>query len=286
MLGVKRVSGDRELNNHALFRRRRAGLFWIMCIGLLTLLLWLGSYRVHRLSVWRLRCWAWFQQLQVLVNIPVDYLGGWMTTLSDGRSWYLRYQRLADEHQHLVAQSMQLEDLRQSNRSLAALLQLAIADDKEKNGWLAASLVSAPQAQFEYRFIIDKGVTDHITIGQMVVTERGVVGRIDVVTQHTSVVLPVVSTDSVVPVKVVRTERNCFCKGAGPNKLQLLDMPASADIQIGDQLVTSDLGGGWLPGYLVGKVCKISNTSDQIFLTVEVEPSVDCWQLRNVLILQ
>lgn len=277
-----------RLKRDKLFHRRSKGVIWTICIVLTTLVLFFGERHLHHHG-WRdarIHKLLQLQHVQVSIGKKVRYLEEWLISLRQRHEWYTHYQQLLSQQQLFVAQKTQIKELQSEKQAMAKLLQLMGSDQEKDKGWTAASLINIPQNQFGYRFMINKGESDHIYQGQMVISEDGVVGRVDVATKQVSVILPVISPDNVVPVKIVRTERNCFCIGAGYDRLVLLNVPSSMDIKIGDQLVTSDLGGGWLPGYLVGEVRQIKKNSDRSFLTIEVKPAVDCWRLRSVILLQ
>ena len=70
-----------------------------------------------------------------------------------------------------------------------------------------------------------------------------------------------------IPVMVRRTGLRTIAYGTGAiDRLQLPNIPISADIKVGDELVTSGLGGRFPMGFEVGKIVEISN--DEIMMAV------------------
>ena len=49
-------------------------------------------------------------------------------------------------------------------------------------------------------------------------------------------------------------------------------VPPTSDIELGDQLVTSGLGGRFPAGYPVGQISSIEKTTESEFMSIEVEP--------------
>ena len=280
------MPGHFRFKRDKLFHSRNIGVLWIIAIMLLTLLGYFSECHWSQVTRWRLCGLARFHQMQVLAQAPVECFKRFILVCSQRYDWYQHYQQLLTKQRYFDAQITQIEALQRENQILINLLNLIQDKATVPNNWQAATLISMPYKQFKYRFIINKGANDKVHSNYMVINEQGVVGRVDLTSQHTSVILPLISADSVVPVQVERTGYNCFCVGAGPSKLMLLNVSYSADIRAGDRLITSSLGGSWLPGYLIGLVQKVSKTNEQTFLEVEVKPAVDCWCLRHVLLLQ
>ena len=76
------------------------------------------------------------------------------------------------------------------------------------------------------------------------------------------------------PVKVLRNGVRSIAEGrADYQRLTLRHVSPTADIKLGDQLLSSGLGGRYPAGYPVGKVVKIQDITGSVFMSVEVAPS-------------
>jgi cell shape-determining protein MreC len=77
-----------------------------------------------------------------------------------------------------------------------------------------------------------------------------------------------------VPVQIVRSGQRSVVFGLGNGQLELRYMPANADVQVGDMLVTSGLDGVfYLPGFPVAKVVNIERDSAYSFARISVRRS-------------
>lgn len=60
----------------------------------------------------------------------------------------------------------------------------------------------------------------------------------------------------------------------------------SEDVQVGDRVITSGLGGIFPKGVLIGTVTGVDRKRPGVFQHVEVRPTVDLSRLEEVLILE
>lgn len=89
-----------------------------------------------------------------------------------------------------------------------------------------------------------------------------------------------------VPVQVLRNDVRLIANGTGhSDELTLDNVPRSVDIQKGDLLVTSGLGGRFLEGYPVAIVESVSRNGKNYFATVTAKPLASIDKLRYVLLL-
>ncbi|MGE8233269.1 MAG: rod shape-determining protein MreC, partial [Stenotrophomonas sp.] len=70
------------------------------------------------------------------------------------------------------------------------------------------------------------------------------------------------------------------------DRLELRDIPLSAGVEVGDEIVTSGLGGRFPAGFPVGKILKLRPDDTHAFLVGELEPAAKLDRGRNVLLLR
>lgn len=106
---------------------------------------------------------------------------------------------------------------------------------------------------FRQRVVLDLGADDGVAVGRALIDAGGVVGQVIEVMPRRSVALLVTDPDHAVPVQVVRSGLRLVAFGTGSG-LRLPNIPQSGDLQVGDVLVTSGLGGRFPAGFPVGTV--------------------------------
>ena len=106
-------------------------------------------------------------------------------------------------------------------------------------------------------------------------------------TPSTATVLLLTDLDHAVPVIVARNGVRLVVYGSGhPDRLTLRSVPLSADVEVGDVLVTSGLGGRFPPGFPVGTIAELAPDDSRAFLTGRLTPAAQVDRGRDVLLLR
>lgn len=135
--------------------------------------------------------------------------------------------------------------------------------------------------------VINKGERDGVQVGQTVIDEKGVLGQIINVYPNTSRLLLISDEQQSVAVTVKRTGQRAIVTGVGlPTSLSLNYVFKTSDVRIGDELISSGLGGRIPAGYRVGSISKIEDTQADNFKSIKVTPAADFVDNAYVLILQ
>ncbi len=139
---------------------------------------------------------------------------------------------------------------------------------------------------FSQKVFVGKGSDAGIKPGEAVIDEAGVVGQVTRAFASMAEVTLLTDKDHAVPVKNARTGVRSVLYGAGTGRpLELRFIPPSADVQVGDQLITSGLDGIYPPGLAVAKVDAVERDTGQIFASISCSPlaGVDHSELLLVL---
>jgi rod shape-determining protein MreC len=137
---------------------------------------------------------------------------------------------------------------------------------------------------FRERVLVDKGAGDGVYVGQAVLDSGGVFGQVARVGQLTSEVILVSDPAHAIPVQINRTGLRTIAVGTGDlSRLKLPYLPTSADVIVGDLLVTSGLGGGFPAGYPVGTVAEVKRDPAQSLADVDVKPAAALDRSRELM---
>lgn len=77
-----------------------------------------------------------------------------------------------------------------------------------------------------------------------------------------------------------------WCRGVAHHSLSLDYIFKTADVKVGDELISSGLGERIPAGYKVGKVSDIDTTRTDNFADIKVTPAADVLHSSYVLVLQ
>ncbi len=135
--------------------------------------------------------------------------------------------------------------------------------------------------------VLNKGEKDGVRIGQTVIDENGLLGQIINVYPNTSRLLLLTDEQLSVSVVVARTGQRAMVSGNGRlDNLSLDYIFKTADVVVGDELISSGLGERIPAGYKVGTVLDIDTTRTDNFADISVKPAANFVSSSYVLILQ
>lgn len=221
--------------------------------------------------------------LYYLANSPRLVLDGFSNNLADTNRLQIENKVLRDQLREKNAELLLLDQLKIENQRLRLLLNSPLRTDEYKK---IAEVLTAETDIYRQQIVINQGSKGGAYIGQPVIDEKGVVGQIISVGENTSRVLLLTDLTHSIPVQVLRNDVRLIASGTGRNdELTLENVARSTDIQEGDLLVTSGLGGRFPEGYPVAIVDKVSNNGQQYFASVSAKPLVSIDRLRYLLLL-
>jgi rod shape-determining protein MreC len=151
---------------------------------------------------------------------------------------------------------------------------------------LVAQLLAVSNDPLTQQVTLDRGTQAGVFIGQPVLDAYGVIGQIVDVTPFTSHAMLISDSRSAIPVQNNRTGMRSVVAGTGyADQLSLLNVSVTADVAVGDVLVTSGLGGGFPFGYPVGEVASVQQNSGERFAVIGVTPRAHLDKSRQVILL-
>lgn len=151
---------------------------------------------------------------------------------------------------------------------------------------VAVQILYAAANPLHQTLVLTKGTNDGIATGMPVIGEGGIVGQIQRVTATTAEAFLITDERVTMPAIVLRNGLRVVVYGTGrPGQVEVRYLTQDADIKVGDQLVTSGIGGVYPAGLAIGRVSKIENNSAQGFVSALVEPSAHPEQYLHFLVL-
>ncbi len=264
------------------FKRGPAPLAQLSFYAALSLALLVVDARFHTLDLLRQALSVLTHPLQQMAQTPVQVLG-------NATAYFSSVTRLLDENARLqhaqidsAATLLRTQHLESENLRLRRLL--GVKERQQANGTVTQILYAA-RDPFARRIVIDKGQKDAIAAGQPVVDDAGIVGQVTRVFPFVAEVTLITDKEQAVPVQIVRNGLRSVVFGLGNGQLELRFMPANADVQNGDQLVTSGLDGIFLPGFPVAKVVHIERDASYSFARIYCVPIAGVENFGEVMVL-
>jgi rod shape-determining protein MreC len=263
-------------------KRFRTVWIWIVLI-FLTLLL-LSSNLGGNVS------WNAPEELVVEMTAPFQELI--KGTIKTTKGIWLKYFALIGTYDENTNLKRELDSLRMkdslyrerlaTNERLQELLQF-----KEAYDWpvVAAQVIGRDPSGWFESVIIDKGKDAGVKANMPVVNASGVVGRIVAVSANYAKLLLIIDQNSRVDCIIQRSRDRGILKGLSPEVCLLDYVLETSDVNVGDKVVTSGLGGVYPKGLDVGEVLEVVTTPGELFRDIKVRPMVDFSKLEELLII-
>jgi rod shape-determining protein MreC len=175
-------------------------------------------------------------------------------------------------------------EVQESREQVAATVRLErLLDFRTRTAFtMTAARVIGRDASGLYRTVlIDRGSGDGVANQQAVLAPDGVVGRVIKVFPRSALVLLITDRSSGIDAVVQRTRDPGVVQGGGAGGCVLKYLDRSAEVEVGDYVVTSGMGGRFPKGVLIGRVSGI-NEGGELFRSVDVRPSAGLDRLEEV----
>ncbi|MFQ3235725.1 MAG: rod shape-determining protein MreC [Paraglaciecola sp.] len=221
--------------------------------------------------------------IQYLANLPGE-------VLSASADRLVSHQQLLEQNAELTHNATLLSGrlqryrlLKEENDTLRRLLNSPVRIETRKE---VAELMAVDNNPYSHQILIDRGAMQGVYEGQPVLDDKGVVGQIMQVGSTNSRVLLLADVTHAIPVRIARNNIRLVASGSGSlDELMLEHVPHSADIEVGDLLLSSGLGEVYPEGYPVGIITVIVRDEGRPFAKVRAKPVAQLDRLKYLLLL-
>lgn len=233
----------------------------------------------------------WFDRAAVSISAPVQSAISWVIDSSWGvveNYTLLLHVRqnnidLSQENRKLQNEIANYQEMAKENERLRKLVDFG----QNIQGKKVIARVIAQDVSSEFRAIrLNKGMAEGVERGMAVVTPEGIVGRVLRATTHYSDVLTLLDSSNAVDALVQRSRARGVIEGMSENLLTFKYLRRTDDIEVGDMVVSSGVGGLFPKGLVVGKISRVERKSYGITQYVEVTPMVDFTKLEEVTVVE
>jgi len=201
-------------------------------------------------------------------------------------------QLLKEESEALQRQRIELAQIISNaaqlvteNRQLRRLM--GVIEDKPMHPAVVVEVLYEPATDFRRRLVFNKGTKQGIAPGMPVIDEGGIVGQVVRDTPFSAEAAMLTDEQLAVPVQLLRNGLRLIAFGSSvPGKVEVRYFSSDADIQVGDVLVTSGVGGGFPAGLSVGTVESVQRDAASGFARALAQPSSHPERYRHFLILK
>jgi rod shape-determining protein MreC len=221
--------------------------------------------------------------IYLIADIP-SAIGNWQDEHIRSRRRLLEdNDRLRRENLVLQGRSQQLASMQADNARLRTLLNSTalLRDDV-----LVSEVIGISPDPLRHQLILDKGAEAQVYAGQALIDADGLMGQVVEISATTSRVLLITDPTHSVPVQVNRNGVRAVVEGVGSlDRMAVHHVAATTDIEVGDLLVTSGLGGRFPIGYPVAEVSAVERSPGEAFARVIAMPTAALDRVRHALLV-
>lgn len=255
----------------------------LLVLSVLSVVLMVVDARLDTLKPFRSQLGLVLTPFYWMADMPQRLWIDMTQTISSRSELQAENEKLKAEALLLQRRLQKLATLTEQNVRLRELLNSAeLLDEKV----LVGELIGVDPNPFTHRILVDKGEKDGVFVGQPVLDARGLIGQVVETMPYTARVLLLTDSTHGIPVQVNRNGLRAIASGVGnPESLDLRHVADTADIKVGDLLVSSGLGQRFPAGYPVAVVTEVTHDSGQPFAVVRAKPTASLNRSRYVLLV-
>lgn len=189
-------------------------------------------------------------------------------------------QALRSELRTLKAEVTHLREAGRENARLETLLKLK--EDAHPKA-RAARVIGRDPSHWSQFIVINKGTRDGVHKNTVLIHPNGLIGKVMAVGRHSARAILLIDDQSRVSAMNQRTRDVGLIEGTGSFTLRMTYLDRQSDIQVGDVIVSSGLGGIYPKGIPIGKVELVGGEKNNPSLYALVKPFTPFSKLEEIL---
>lgn len=236
-----------------------------------------------------------FRDAVCVLLTPMQKVFNYATEAVDGfAAYFYKFDELIEENNTLRERVAELEkqnydaaELEERSAWMSNFLEMKTQHTDFK--MLSASVTGRESGNYSKVLTIDVGTGAGVTLNMPVVTSEGIVGRITELGYNWAKVTTIVEPQSSVGAYIERTEDAGICEGkfglAADGLCRMSYLPAEAEIETGDRVLSTGYGSVYPRGLVIGYVETVGINEFTRSPDVIVKCAVDYSELTQVMII-
>ena len=209
--------------------------------------------------------------------------------------FFLNFSEVKEENVSLTKENIELknklleyETLKEENDRLKEVLNYK--ESKSDYNYIGCEIIGYSGESFLKGYIINRGENDGLQKDMVVISNKGLVGKITSTGSNWSIVESILSENIAVSVMVNSSRENVgilrgYLSGSNKSITEISNIPMDSKIKEGDTIVTSGLGEVYPKEIRIGEVVKIETDEIKVTKTAIVKPYVDFEKLEDLFIV-
>jgi rod shape-determining protein MreC len=237
--------------------------------------------------------WRSLEKVGTTVLAPIQMgLSGTMNEVASVFDALQRVRHLTEENaqfrediDRLQSQLVRMRELERENDELRNLL--GVAQGGGPGSYIPVAVIARDDSPYVQAITVDRGVNGGVHEGSIVITHKGLVGRVERANPTSAKVRLITDLNSSVAVRLQTESRATgVLRGQAQGDVLVMDyIPRDDPVNEGDLVITSGLGETFPDGLPVGKVSRVQRKDADLFQAAAVEPAVDMNKLERLYVL-
>jgi len=236
----------------------------------------------HRLQRFSMDIISPLQKGMAKVFDPIRDGFGYMADMVTARS---ERDRLRDENEELEEELLEMQELERMNQKLKTMI--AVKESNPHLDLVVVDVIGANPDLWEQTIQIGAGYSDGLQEYMAILTDEGkLVGRIIECTSEVSIVQLITDEKSAVGAKLQSNAEMGIAKGEGRGGVRLELLNQDAEVNMGDVVLTSGMGGTCPEGIPIGIITEISERRADLSIGILIEPAATLTRLDKVMVVR
>ena len=232
----------------------------------------------------------WWQAIVLEIAAPIDRIVS--APIDGARRFFDDYVDLLGvraENRRLQRRIAEIESenlqFREALVTSGRLARVAAMRDEVEIPMLPTEVVGLDVAPWFHSVLLDRGARHGVRPGHPVVTWEGVVGVVTATSAHAAKTMLLLDRQSAVDALDQRSRSRGMLRGTGRDQLEFEFVVRTADVVVGDEIVTSGLAGVYPKGLRLGRVAELRDAGGRLTRIAIIEPAVDLGKLEQVFVM-
>jgi rod shape-determining protein MreC len=221
------------------------------------------------------------------ITATAQDLSAYFQASADLRALRQQNEDLEQLIDNLMVENVRLKELARENEDLRQLLNYT--RNNPQFNYQATSVVGrsigVDPTNLLYYVYVDVGARNGIADGMPAITDRGLVGRVTAVGPNSAQVLMLLDPASSVNAIIQNSRVTGVVKGNIDSTVSMERIPPTEDVNPGDIVLTSGLGGNFPSKLVIGQVIDVTQRDQDMFQVATIRPTVDFGKLETLLII-
>lgn len=239
--------------------------------------------------------------LSNILSVPLKPVQSFFTSVGQKIDGWLAYfegidalreenEALREENALLKAENREYAELKSENEELRRAFRLK--GDFDDYTMIGANIIAMEPGNWYSVFKVDMGESDGIYADYPVVTgSGGLVGRVADSDSNTANIQTIIDESSAISVWIAKAGGgHAIVRGdiqlREDGLCKMVYIPLEVDVEVGDIIETSGVGGIYPKGILIGEVVEVRKTNSEMDRYAVIRPAADMKRLKEVFILK